>query len=178
MPTSTRWKTVATLNPDHLFEQAEKLVEAPQAGPPRQVDVRRAISAAYYAVFHALLTAVADQFVGRTKRGTIEYALVYRSVSHGWLKSVCDGLKSSQAKRPFSQHAPHGGFGPDIQMLALAVLDLQEKRHSADYDPVGMVRTPDALLAIRLGRTALARFGRAPAANRTRFLALLAFPPR
>ncbi len=53
-----------------------------------------------------------------------------------------------------------------------------EKRHSADYDPSIRVKTADALLAIRTGRTALSRFRRAPAAKRKRFLALLAFPPR
>jgi hypothetical protein len=39
---------LAILNPEHLFEQAEKLVIPPPAGPPRQVDIRRAVSAAYY----------------------------------------------------------------------------------------------------------------------------------
>lgn len=169
---------MATLNPDHLFEQAEKLVEPPAAGAPRQVDVRRAISAAYYAVFHALLTAAADQFVGKTKRNTVEYALVYRSISHGWLKTVCDALKGPQARRPVAAYSPAGGFGVDIQALAVAVIDLQEKRHAADYDPIARVRTADALLAVRVGRSALVRFRRAPAANRQRFLALLAFPPR
>jgi uncharacterized protein (UPF0332 family) len=54
---------VAILNPDQLFEQAEKLIAIP-AGRPRQVDIRRAISSAYYAIFHAIITAAADQFVG------------------------------------------------------------------------------------------------------------------
>jgi len=54
---------VATLNPDHLFEQAERLVAPPPAGPPRQVDLRRAISAAYYGLFHFCLIAAADEFV-------------------------------------------------------------------------------------------------------------------
>jgi hypothetical protein len=52
---------MATLNPDHLLAQAERLIRAPPAGPPLQVDVRRAISAAYYSVFHAVLTAAATR---------------------------------------------------------------------------------------------------------------------
>jgi len=169
---------MATLNPEHLFEQAEKLIIPPLAGPPRQVDVRRAMSSAYYAVFHALLTAAADEFVGKTKHGTAEYTLIYRSISHAWLRTLCDGLKGAQPTKRFAQYAPTSGFGPNLQALSLAVIDLQEKRHSADYDPSIRVKTADALLAIRTGRTAIARFRRAPATKRKRFLALLAFPPR
>lgn len=69
---------MAILNPEHLFEQAEKLVIPPSAGPPRQVDVRRAVSASYYGVFHAAAAAEADHFVGVTKRSTSQYGLVYR----------------------------------------------------------------------------------------------------
>ena len=54
---------MATLNPDHLLDQAERLTTAPGSGPPRQADLRRAISTAYYAVFHAIATDAADQFV-------------------------------------------------------------------------------------------------------------------
>src|ERR1700751_1842071 len=89
---------VAILNPDHLFEQADKLISPPPAGPPRQVDIRRAISAAYYGVFHAVLAAAADQFVGVTKRSTSQYGLVYRSVDHLWLKKLCEEVKKPTLK--------------------------------------------------------------------------------
>ena len=67
---------MATLNPDHLFEQADKLVVPPRAGPPRQVDLRRAISAAYYGIYHFCLTAAADEFVGVIHRATSRYAAI------------------------------------------------------------------------------------------------------
>src|SRR5215216_7618181 len=53
MPPRKSSQAVAILNPEHLFDQAEKLILSPPAGRPRQVDIRRAISAAYYGVFHA-----------------------------------------------------------------------------------------------------------------------------
>ena len=62
---------MAPLNPEHLFEQAEALVVPPEAGPPRQVDIRRSISAAYYGVSHAIAAAAADEFVGKTKRSLV-----------------------------------------------------------------------------------------------------------
>src|SRR6516225_6669624 len=88
MPPRKSSKRVAILNPDHLFEQAEELI-SPRAGRPRQVDVRRAISAAYYAIFHAIITAATDQFVGVTNRDESRYGLVYRSVDHRWLRELC-----------------------------------------------------------------------------------------
>src|ERR1700691_52999 len=81
------WPKVAILNPDHLFEQAEKLIEGP--GRPRQVDLRRAISSAYYGLFHAILTAAADEVIGRTRRSSRNYSLAYRSVDHRALRALC-----------------------------------------------------------------------------------------
>ena len=77
------------MNPEHLFEQAESLIQAPAAGRPRQVDLRRAISAAYYALFHAILAAAADLVIGTTRRSTVLYELVYRSIDHRALKDLC-----------------------------------------------------------------------------------------
>src|SRR5262249_29408591 len=83
------WNSVAILNPDHLFEQADKLIAPPPHGPPRQVDLRRAISSAYYGVFHAVLAAVANSFIGSTKQSTSLYSLVYRSIDHHALRNLC-----------------------------------------------------------------------------------------
>jgi hypothetical protein len=56
---------VSILSPEDLIAQAAKLIRPPPKGPPLQVDLRRAISAAYYGVFHATLIAVADTLIGR-----------------------------------------------------------------------------------------------------------------
>lgn len=169
---------MAILNPEHLLEQANRLIAPPPAGPPRQVDIRRAISAAYYAVFHATLAAAADQFVGVTKRATGQYDLVYRSVDHRSLRELCaDAAKQNPAAR-LARYAPEHGLGPDIQEFASLVLELQRKRHSADYDPSIRVKSSDALLAVRAARNALQRFNAAGAFERETFLSLLLFNPR
>ena len=169
---------MAILDPEHLLEQAGRLVEPPPAGPPRQVDVRRAISAAYYAVFHATLAAAADQFVGVTKRATSQYALVYRSVDHKALRELSSEAHRAQLSDKYARHVPPGGFGPNIQAFAAAVLELQEKRHSADYDPSIRVKTSDAIVAIAAARSALNRFLGADLPRREAFLGLLLFRPR
>ncbi len=168
---------MAVLNPDHLFEQAEKLITI-QAGSPRQVDIRRAISAAYYATFHATITAAVDQFIGITNRDTSRYGLVYRSVSHAWLRDLCKEVQKSNPSNKFKPYAPGSGFGSDITAFAAAVAELQEKRHAADYDIMIRMNKSDAILAISTAKAALRRFGRASKATRVAFLSVLLFQPR
>ncbi len=169
---------MAVLSSDHLLDQAAKLVVPPPAGPPRQVDVRRAISAAYYAVFHHVLTAGADAFVGVTKRGSPHYALLYRSVDHRSLRELCSEVRKQKPNRKYQQYAPADGFGADIKAFSTALIDLQEQRHAADYDPSILVRTYDAKLAIATAQNAIKRFYHADIDQQKSFLTLLLFPPR
>jgi hypothetical protein len=165
-------------NPEHFFEQAHRIVARSSGGPPRQVDIRRAISNAYYGVFHATMTSVADQFVGSTKRTTAQYGLVYRSVDHASLRNLCQELKSSKSTSRIARFVPPAGFGPDIQGFAKILLELQLKRNAVDYDPLPRYRLSDALLAIRAARDALSRFKTADGDEREALLALLVFKPR
>jgi hypothetical protein len=169
---------MAILNPEHLLAQADRLIQPPGAGPPRQVDLRRAISAAYYAAFHTALIAAADEFVGVTLRHTREYALVFRSVDHRGLKLVCEEVVKSTPKPGYAAYIPTGGFGAEIIDFADAFPNLQEQRHSADYDPLGRFRTSDAKSVIVTARAIIGRFRAASAADRKAFLFLLLFPPR
>lgn len=169
---------MAILNPTHLFEQADRLIAPQAAGPPRQVDLRRAISSAYYGIFHAVLIAAADQFVGVTKRSSAQYGLVYRSIDHRAFRSLCEELTKSTLPVRYRKYAPANGFGSNITAFASAVVDLQEKRHAADYDPLVRMKMSDAIVAVRTARAALARYRRASPTRRRTFLTLLVCPPR
>lgn len=168
---------MAILSPEHLFEQAQKLITS-QGGRPRQVDIRRAISAAYYAIFHATITAAADQFVGVSNRDESRYGLVYRSVDHAWLRKLCEEVQKPTMSSKLKRYAPATGFGPNIVALAAAVEELQEKRRSADYDVMIRMNRSDAALAISTAQAALDRFGTASQPERIAFLSLLLFQPR
>jgi hypothetical protein len=172
------WRPVAILSPDDLIAQATKLIRPPPAGPPLQVDFRRAISSAYYAVFHLTLAAAADVVVGRIHRGSPNYALVYRSVDHRGFKELCEVTRKSSLPAKYRNHGPAGGFGPDLKGFASAAAALQEARHEADYDPRPRFRTSKAVLQIDLARTALHHWAAAPPEQRATFLMLLLFPPR
>lgn len=169
---------MAVLSPDHLLDQADRLIAPPGGGAPRQADLRRAISNSYYAVFHAIVTQTADDFVGKTNRASPRYALVYRSIAHASLRKLCEDVKKTTLPEKYSMYSPRGGFGADLSALATAVVDLQEKRHLADYDPLFRVSMSDAVAVIATGRAALKLFRKASRSPRKAFISLLTFPPK
>jgi len=169
---------MSILNPEHLFAQSERLIQQRSSGPPRQVDTRRAISAAYYGIFHATAIAAADLFVGRALRGLPRYNLVYRGINHRDLSDLCKTVMATTLKAKYLQYCPPGGFGDDMKGFAAAVVELQEKRHSADYDPAGRVVTRDAQYALSMARRAAHQFDATAPGEREIFLTLLLFPPR
>lgn len=169
---------MAVPNPDHLLDQAEQLIIPPPAGAPRQADIRRAVSTAYYAIFHFLLAAAADEFVGVTKRKSTLYTLVYRSINHSTLKKLCVLLSTSRVPAEVSKHFPRADLGPNLPLIASAVAELQEKRHRADYDPSQKLKISDGRRAIDTANTVIRRFGKLNAKRRKAFLTLLSFSSR
>jgi hypothetical protein len=169
---------MATLNSDHLLDQAERLTIPPGSGPPRQADLRRAIPTAYYAVFHAVATEAGDQFVAATQRDTPRYQQVYRSIDHKRLRQVCEDLVKSTPPARYARHLPTAGLGSDLVAVATAVSELQERRHLADYDSLFRAKTSDVTLAIETARNAVARLRPADRDQKRIFISLIVFPLR
>ena len=132
-----------SINPEHLFDQADALIDRQDAGSPRQADLRRALSATYYALFHAALGTMADWFAGANNRNETYYALVYRKIDHRMFRELCEEIVGNPSKR-YAPYFPQNGFGADISSFATAVIELQNKRFSADYDPLFRVKKADA----------------------------------
>ena len=159
--------------PDHLIEQAWSLSRT----RARQVDHRRAISAAYYAVFHAIMTAAADESVGVRARGSARYALIYRAVDHVSLKRVCGEIVKDQ---PSLRWAPYltGVVDDKLRILAAATIDLQEWRSNADYNPTMRFSRSLSGPSIRTAELVVGLLGRLEAEPRKAFLTLLLVQPR
>ena len=165
------------VNPGHLLDQSEVLIRNSRRGAPRQADLRRAISNSYYALFHAILCDAADDFVGGGRRQSARYAMVYRSVSHKQLRTLCDDLAKTKLPAKYAICTPAGGFGADIVAVAIAFSELQEKRHVADYDPLARIRMSDARQAVATSKAALVRLGTANKTKKKAFLSLVVFDP-
>ena len=102
------------------------MVNGHAAEPHGQTNLRRALSTAYYAMFHALAHLYADHLVGATEVNRSEPAWfqVYRSLEHGQAKERCTRNRSVLARFPQA-----------IQDFGKTFAEMQERRHSADYDP-------------------------------------------
>ena len=165
-------------DPDHLLDQADRLIASTGGGTARQVDLRRAISNAYYALFHAVTAQAVDELVGSSHRQTTRYRLVYRSVEHKALRDLCEDIVKSSLPRKYSSYEPDGGFGPDLQIFATTLAKLQDLRHLADYDPLFRATRSSAVDTVKIGRKALVHFRQADAGRRRDLLTLVIFPPR
>ncbi|MGA2597155.1 MAG: hypothetical protein ABSH09_09220 [Bryobacteraceae bacterium] len=107
---------------DDLLEQAYHLLNK-DGNAPKQASLRRAVSTAYYALFHLLI----DEAVGKWSVEHQRNALA-RTFKHGGMAKVCDeSVKSFYIAR----QPPH--LGP-LKDVAQIFSQLQEKRHTADYD--------------------------------------------
>ena len=96
--------------------------QQPNTLPP-EGSLRRAVSTAYYAMFHALANSNADCLVG-TANTTLN--------RHVWSR-VYRGLEHRDAKRNLQrdQHL----FSKRVRVFADTFVQLQAQRHIADYDP-------------------------------------------
>lgn len=161
-----------------LLEQADGLCAPSFGRRTREVDLRRAISTAYYGLFHYVLTEVADAFVGPAVRNGPRYVLVYRSVNHADLKTTCAEIQKPRPSDRYAPYAPAEGFDASLKQFASGLIDLQISRHRADYDPGAEFQVADARLAVAKARSAIGSYEAARKDQREMFLTLLLCPPR
>jgi hypothetical protein len=145
-PKTSYWPVA--IDPQHLLEQADRLAAAPSQGRPRGIDLRRAFSAAYYALFHFTMRAAADAIVPANKRSTAEYTRIHRTSDHRNLREFCAAVKGKTLPAKYVAHGPSGGFSAEIRDFATALIELQEKRISADYGPQYRPTRSDAIASI------------------------------
>lgn len=108
-----------------LLEVAQKLCPT-GPGRPSHAALRRCISTAYYAVFHALGDEVA-----RPYREAVR-PKAHRLLDHGQVGDVVDKLRSGNATIPWITGAPP--CHPELTAFAQSFVDLQMARYRADYD--------------------------------------------
>lgn len=153
--------------PNDLVRAAKDLVGA-NKGKPRQAHLRRAISTAYYAVFHSLAQACADTLIGGmgADRNQPAWRQVYRSLDHGPAKTACQNRLALQS------------FPKEIRDFSGIFLDLQGKRHAADYDPDGSYYKSSVLADIDAADDAIRQFTSVPLKDRRAFAAHVLFKYR
>jgi len=108
--------------PDHLLEQAQFLTNL-DTRRPRQANLRRAVSAAYYALFHLLTTASVANWKKPRQR-----AALARAFEHRKMNDACTKTRGKQFPNPHHASVRH------LRTVANTFIQLQQFRHTADYD--------------------------------------------
>jgi hypothetical protein len=137
------------MDPIDLLKHAEALLRS-HKGAPKQIDLRRSISAAYYALFHCILRATADELIGSSAkaRRSAAYALVYRGFEHSHMKAVCTDLSKAEIPSKFFDVFATKQLPPTFRETAGVFVSLQDARHLADYVPAHRFSKSDAKIAI------------------------------
>jgi uncharacterized protein (UPF0332 family) len=106
--------------PDDLLEQASDLAFK-EPRDPKQASLRRAVSTAYYALFHLLIDEAVSKWAVERQR-----SILARTFEHGKMKGVCDDL--------LKVAKGGGSVLPELVAVAQNFIQLQEQRNRADYD--------------------------------------------
>ena len=103
-----------------LIEQARHLAKR-ESKRPRQASLRRAVSTAYYALFHLLTTSAAANW-----RISRQRPVLARAFDHSAMREVCrktNGLRFPDPQSPKVQN---------LKRVANIFTDLQHRRHATD----------------------------------------------
>ena len=146
-----------------LIETARSLTEiSPRR--PSQANLRRAVSTAYYAMFHCLAGCAANLIIGRARKPA--WHQTYRALEHGKARNACED------KRPMA------AFPQEVRHFAKTFVILQKARQQADYALDGRYSKLDVLAAIDRAERSIARFEQADAQHRRAFVAHVLFKRR
>ena len=106
--------------PEDLLQQAYDLANKEPTNP-KQASLRRAVSTAYYALFHLLIDEAVSKWAIERQR-----SILARTFEHGRMKGICDGVLKSVKSG--------GSVPPELNTVAHNFIQLQQHRHTADYD--------------------------------------------
>lgn len=117
---------------EDLIEQASHLATRDIAGRPGQASLRRAVSTAYYSLFHFLTDQASRLVVGRQDLPL--RAMMARAFNHSVMKTTA--AEFVRGKLPDRAIPALGGhpIPAELKSIADAFVTLQEFRHDADYN--------------------------------------------
>lgn len=155
------------VKPLDLIATAKRLVDERSSRRPRQADLKRAVSTAYYAMFHYLCRTCADCIVGTkaADRSEPAWSQVYRSRDHGHAKRQC-------------AHRRIEAFPKQVEDFANQFRMSQTARHEADYDPHRVFRLSEAIEHIESSEQAIRDLRDLPIKDRRAVAVWLILKPR
>ena len=116
---------------DDLLEQANHLATL-DPRRPKQASLRRAVSTAYYALFHLLI----HDAVSNWKRPQHRDALA-RLFDHGKMKHACEQRGAELRKAIPRLTGEEQRVARRLEAVTRIFVEMQQQRHTADYDGGG-----------------------------------------
>lgn len=145
------------IKPEWLLRQADELgYRGAIAGQPRNANLRRAVSSAYYALFHHIVLALANHSLPHCS--TDDQYRFARHVQHRAVRRVCDQVVGPKQPPPKVRMAILAvRADTTLNDVSLAFQTLQEARHRADYDHLASHNKAETLTLIDQARDAITK---------------------
>ena len=137
-----------------LIDQAKHLA-AREKKRPRQASLRRAVSAAYYALFHFLIDRATNQMMGTDRAKRPFRFVVARGFNHGTMKSVSEHFRKGRLPQRIQLSLPDLVVPNDLRQIASSFIKRQDERHRADYDLARDFSRGEAIRLIEDAETAI-----------------------
>ena len=135
-----------------FLDEADRLIES--EGMQTEAARRRAISTAYYGLFHTFAEAGARIIVGAS--GPLQ-TQISRGFNHSTLRSVCERIWRQKLDPPWDRLflAP---ISRELKLLASTTIELQGARTIADYDLSESISEQYTFERVRSARMAASTF--------------------
>jgi hypothetical protein len=159
-------------DPVELFTTAWLLIEG-ETSVLSDARLRRAVSTAYYALYHKVVRAAAERFLGLGEEKSPAYTLLYRSFDHRHMRAICESLNVSTLNVRLQMQLGRTAMSQDLRDFASTFPTLQQARHRADYDPSVRFNVEDVFDLIAASEAAAWAFERVDIEERTDVLALM-----
>jgi hypothetical protein len=156
-----------------LLAVARLLLKSAGAEPASEAALRRAVSTAYYAVFHHLLRAAVRRFVGPAGEASAAYGILYRGFDHRRIREVCEALDSERLSPRYTSKLRRTAMSKEIRDFSDAFPTIQEQRQLADYDPAASFIPAQVATLIDEVEVAISSFDRADPQEQADVLALM-----
>ena len=117
--------------PEDLLKLAQDIADLNPLEPAHQACLRRAVSTAYYAIFHLLLSEATANWARPELR-----AILARCFDHGPMKTASETkisqINSASKQRPSAN--PANSVTGNLMTVATAFVQAQQRRIDADYN--------------------------------------------
>lgn len=154
-----------------LLDLADQLAKLGSTRP-KQAVLRRAISTAYYGVFHFLIEQATKELAGVRGTDANLRAFLARGVSHAGLKSICKSIGAGNWPSSIEKRIGKGALGPPpapLRSVGAGFVNLQELRHVADYDPLRRFNRADTIIEVGPADGLVSDWGLVPDGDEKRF---------